>query len=66
MWCVVNGSVGWGGYTTSQFPFYVYVTYKNNIPVMLFNFGYNSNAQIKDIHDNAFTQYNEQLLNSIK
>ena len=41
MWCVVNGDADWGSYTTSKFPFYVYVTYKDNIPVMLFNFGYN-------------------------
>ena len=65
-WCVIDGTVSWGQYTTSYFPFYVYVTYKNNIPVMLFNFGYDYNSQIKDIHDDPFTQYDQELLNSIK
>ena len=49
MWCVVNGTMDWGDYIDSQFPFYVYVTYKNNIPVMLFNFGYDQDCQIKNI-----------------
>ena len=65
MWCVVTGTMGWGNYTNSKFPFYVYVTDKKNIPFMLFNFGYNGNAQIKDIHDNSFRKYTKQIINSI-
>jgi hypothetical protein len=57
MWCVVTGTMGWGNYTNSKFPFYVYVTDKKNIPFMLFNFGYNGNSQIKDIHDHSFRKY---------
>lgn len=66
MWCVVTGTVRWGRYTDAQFPFYIYVTDKKNTPYMLFNFGYDYNAQIKDIHDNAFSKYTQQITKSIK
>lgn len=65
MWCVVTGTVKWGRYTDAQFPFYIYVTDKKNTPYMLFNFGYDYDAQIKDIHDNAFSKYTQQITKSI-
>ena len=66
MWCVVTGTVSWGRYTDTEFPFYIYVTDKKNTPYMLFNFGYDYDAQIKDIHDNAFSKYTQQITKSIK
>lgn len=65
MWCVVTGTVSWGRYTDAEFPFYIYVTDKKNTPYMLFNFGYDYDAQIKDIHDNAFCKYTQQITKSI-
>ena len=64
-WCVVTGTVNWGNYLCKKYNYYYYITKSDNTPYILMNFGYDSDAQIKDINDSAFSNYDQQIFNII-
>lgn len=60
-WCVVTGSQPWGSYLQSPWNYYYYVTKADNTPYVLMNFGTSSDAQIKNISDLSFNNYDQQM-----